>query len=158
MVTVRLDIKPLASDTSVRPTGETLPAGGELSPAQEAVDTLTGTKGGFQKKYWKERPFLRYQHSFRNATRGAKTLVICFYLATAVFLLESLDERGLPLFAAYRVSHTKSFGVKAFENADRGNQENRVGSHVADAVSALKGKGVELITIHRFADNGRSAE
>lgn len=50
MVTVRLDIKPPASDTSVRPTGETLPAGGELSPAQEAVDTLTGTKGGFQKK------------------------------------------------------------------------------------------------------------
>lgn len=49
MVTVRLDIKPLASDTSVRPTGETLPAGGELSPAQEAVDTLTGTNGGFQK-------------------------------------------------------------------------------------------------------------
>lgn len=50
MVTVRLDIKPPASDTSVRPTGETLPAGGELSPAQEAVETLTGTKGGFQKK------------------------------------------------------------------------------------------------------------
>lgn len=49
MVTVRLDIKPPASDTSVRPTGETLPAGGELSPAQEAVDTLTGTNGGFQK-------------------------------------------------------------------------------------------------------------
>lgn len=49
MVTVRLDIKPPASDTSVRPTGETLPAGGELSPAQEAVDALTGTKGGFQK-------------------------------------------------------------------------------------------------------------
>lgn len=50
MVTVRLDIKPPASDTSVRPTGETLPAGGELSPAQEVVETLTGTKGGFQKK------------------------------------------------------------------------------------------------------------
>lgn len=49
MVTVRLDIKPPASDTSVRPTGETLPAGGELSPAQEAVDALTGTKGCFQK-------------------------------------------------------------------------------------------------------------
>ena len=49
------------------------------------------TNGGFQKKYWKERPFLRYQHSFRNATRGAKILVICFYLATAFFLLESLD-------------------------------------------------------------------
>ena len=49
MVTARLDIKPLASDTSVRPTGETLPAGGELSPAQEAVDTLTGTNRGFQK-------------------------------------------------------------------------------------------------------------
>ena len=45
----------------------------------------------FSKKYWKERPFLRYQHSFRNATRGAKILVICFYLATAFFLLESLD-------------------------------------------------------------------
>lgn len=78
MVTVRLDIKPPASDTSVRPTGETLPAGGELSPAQEAVETLTGTKGGFQKKYWKERHFLRYQHFFRNATRGSKTSLSVF--------------------------------------------------------------------------------
>ena len=57
MVTVRLDIKPLASDTSVRPTGETLPAGGELSPAQEAVDTLTGTNGGFQKNIRRNAPF-----------------------------------------------------------------------------------------------------
>lgn len=57
MVTVRLDIKPPASDTSVRPTGETLPAGGELSPAQEAVDTLTGTKGGFQKKMGRNASF-----------------------------------------------------------------------------------------------------
>lgn len=91
MVTTRLDIKPLASGTTITTTGETLPAGGELSPAQEAVDTLTGTKGGFQKKNGKERLFLRCQHSFRNATRGAKTLVICFYLATAYFLLETLD-------------------------------------------------------------------
>lgn len=51
MVTTRLDIKPLASGTTITTTGETLPAGGELSPAQEAVDTLTGTKGGFQKKW-----------------------------------------------------------------------------------------------------------
>lgn len=57
MVTVRLDIKPPASDTSVRPTGETLPAGGELSPAQEAVDALTGTKGGFQKNIGRNAPF-----------------------------------------------------------------------------------------------------
>lgn len=57
MVTARLDIKPLASDTSVRPTGETLPAGGELSPAQEAVDTLTGTNGGFQKNIGRNAPF-----------------------------------------------------------------------------------------------------
>ena len=91
MVTARLDIKPLASGTTITTTGETLPAGGELSPAQEAVDALTGTNGGFQKKYSKERLLLRYQHSFRNATRGAKILVICFYLATAFFLLETLD-------------------------------------------------------------------
>ena len=57
MVTVRLDIKPPASDTSVRPTGETLPAGGELSPAQETVDTLTGTNGGFQKNIGRNAPF-----------------------------------------------------------------------------------------------------
>lgn len=57
MVTARLDIKPLASDTSVRPTGETLPAGVELSPAQEAVDTLTGTNGGFQKNIGRNAPF-----------------------------------------------------------------------------------------------------
>lgn len=57
MVTVRLDIKPPASDTSVRPTGETLPAGGELSPAQEAVDALTGTKGGFQKNIGRNAPY-----------------------------------------------------------------------------------------------------
>lgn len=50
MVTTRLDIKPLASGTTITTTGENLPAGGELSPAQEAVDTLTGTKEGFQKR------------------------------------------------------------------------------------------------------------
>lgn len=42
------------------------------------------------KKYWKERLLLRYQHSFRNATRGAKILVICFYLATEFFFLKLL--------------------------------------------------------------------
>ncbi len=52
MVTARLDIKPLASDTSVRPTGETLPAGGELSPAQEAVDTLTEAIQSFPQNLW----------------------------------------------------------------------------------------------------------
>lgn len=78
MVTARLDIKPLASGTTITTTREILPAGGELSPAQEAVDTLTGTKGGFQKKYSKERPFLRYQHSFRNATRGPKSSISVF--------------------------------------------------------------------------------
>lgn len=57
MVTTRLDIKPLASGTTITTTGENLPAGGELSPAQEAVDTLTGTKGGFQKKMGRNASF-----------------------------------------------------------------------------------------------------
>lgn len=57
MVTARLDIKPLASGTTTTTTGETLPAGGELSPAQEAVDTLTGTNGGFQKNIGRNAPF-----------------------------------------------------------------------------------------------------
>ena len=90
MVTVRLDIKPPASDTSVRPTGETLPAGGELSPAQEAVDALTGKKGGFQ-KILEGTPLSPLPTFLPKRYERVKNLVICFYLATAFFLLETLD-------------------------------------------------------------------
>lgn len=90
MVTVRLDIKPPASDTSVRPTGETLPAGGELSPAQEAVETLTGTKGGFQKKILEGTPLSPLPTFLPKCYERVKNLIICFYLATEFFFLKLL--------------------------------------------------------------------
>ncbi len=42
-------MKPLAPDTSVRPIEEALPASGELSPAQESMDTLADANESFQK-------------------------------------------------------------------------------------------------------------
>ena len=105
MVTVRLDIKPLASGTTITTTGETLPAGGELSPAQEAVDTLTGTKEGFQKKViGRIASFSVANIPSEMLREGSQSPIIYFYLAIEFFLLETLDRRVLPICEAYRVA------------------------------------------------------
>lgn len=78
MVTARLDIKPLASGTTITTTREILPAGGELSPAQEAVDTLTGTKGGFQKNIRRNAPFFVTNIPSEKLREGPKSSISVF--------------------------------------------------------------------------------
>lgn len=78
MVTARLDIKPLASGTTITTTGETLSAGSELSPAQEAVDTLTGTNGGFQKNIGRNAPFSATNIPSEKLREGPKSSLSVF--------------------------------------------------------------------------------
>lgn len=90
MVTARLDIKPLASGTTITTTGETLPAGGELSPAQETVDTLTGTNGGFQ-KILEGTPLAPLPTFLQKCYERGQNSRYLFLFSNRVFLLETLD-------------------------------------------------------------------